>query len=289
MRREKSTYSIFVSDVKSRAGQQKDEFKVRWKINPHMKIGASKIEIAESEHQKFTRSLQACGADVKAVPYIPGAYDSVFLKDAAVVLKKESGNVALLTRPLTKERRREPVYRADAFEKHGVRIVGQSKNFLEGGDLIICEKKQIAFLGFGFRTALGASTELEQFLNLPVVSLELKDPYFYHLDTALNLTIVGDSCIAFAYPEAFTPESWQLLCGHPSIDKIIPVSRREALRFALNWVEVNDTVILGSFVPQTIGQLELLGKKTLVRNLSQFLLAGGSAACLTVMAHEHHH
>lgn len=261
-------------------------FQVKWQINPHMKVGATRLDIAESQHQDFVQTLTACGAEVLEVPFIPGAYDSVFMKDGALVIDKADGQVAFLTKPYHRERRFEPLIRASDLQSLGVQIEDQSHEYLEGGDVMICPHKSMAFMGHGFRTSAKAKRKLQDFLNCEITKLKLKDPYFYHLDTAMNITRMNGRCVVFAYPGAFTKKSWRTLCQHPDVDQIIQVSRQEALQFALNWVEINNTVILGNDVPKTQSALEKIGKKVLIRPLSQFQLAGGSAACLVAPIHQ---
>lgn len=261
-------------------------FQVRWQINPHMKIGATCLDIAESQHQDFVQTLVTCGADVFEVPFIPGAYDSVFMKDGALVIDKNDGRAAFLTKPYHRERRSEPLIRAFDLQSLGVQIEDESHEYLEGGDVIIHAHKSMVFMGHGFRTSAKAKQKLQTFLNCDITRLKLKDPYFYHLDTAMNITCMNGKCLVFAYPGAFTKKSWHKLCQHPGIDQIIKVSRQEAMQFALNWVEINDTVILGNDVPKTQSALKEIGKKVLIRPLSQFQLAGGSAACLVAPVHD---
>ena len=55
--------------------------------------------------------------------------------------------------------------------------------------------------GTGFRTDPQAHFEVATLTGMPVISLELVDPRFYHLDTAL--TVLDDTTIAY-YPPAFT-------------------------------------------------------------------------------------
>ena len=50
-------------------------------------------------------------------------------------------------------------------------------DFLVVGDLVLA--------GTGFRTDPGAHTEAQELFGVPVISLQLVDPRFYHLDTAL--------------------------------------------------------------------------------------------------------
>jgi arginine dihydrolase len=44
---------------------------------------------------------------------------------------------------------------------------------------------ELMFAGHGFRTDPSAHLEAQEFFGVPVASLELVDPRYYHLDTAL--------------------------------------------------------------------------------------------------------
>src|SRR5690606_30800556 len=91
--------------------------------------------------------------------------------------------------------------------------------------------------------------------------------------------------IAFVYPEAFTPDSYRRLKSFSGFKKVIEVPRDEAMSFALNWVEVGNSIIIGSYVPNIQAILEFLGKTVRIVPLTQFQFAGGSAACLTSQVH----
>lgn len=132
-----------------------------------------------------------------------------------------------------------------------------SHHFFEGGDLVIFPQRLLAFMGYGFRTSQKAHGDLEQFLEFDVIKLEL---------------------IAFAVRDAFSPRSWRRIQNHPEISRVFEVDKDEALKFALNWVEVENTIVLGGDNTGVRSELTKLGKKVLVRPLSEFQLAGGSAA-----------
>ena len=51
------------------------------------------------------------------------------------------------------------------------------------GDFLVVGGLVLA--GTGFRTDPGAHTEVQELFGVPVISLQLVDPRFYHLDTAL--------------------------------------------------------------------------------------------------------
>ena len=260
------------------------KFQIAWEINPHMKKGAASFSVAAQEHHRFITALKFTGADLHEVPFVRGAYDSVFMKDSALV-KSDSHQVkAFLATFKTNERSSETQTRARALEKLGVEVCGQASSYFEGGDLVDTGNS-FSLLGYGFRTDKDVSSELSDFMDKEVIPLEIVDPHFYHLDTALNATTVDDNCYVFAYRHAFSQNSWKMLQSLPAIN-LIEVSRKEAMLFGLNWVESDNTIILGSFVPEIMDHLRLLGKSIVHTPLSQFQLAGGSAACLVAQVHE---
>jgi N-dimethylarginine dimethylaminohydrolase len=260
------------------------KFQIAWEINPHMKKGATSFSVAVQEHHRFITALKFTGADVHEVPFIRGAYDSVFMKDSAIVKAETKQIKAFLATFKTNERATETQARARALEKLGVTVCGQATTYFEGGDFVdTCS--DFSFLGYGFRTDKDVSSELSDFMDKEVIPLEIVDPHFYHLDTALNATIMDENCYVFAYRNAFSENSWKLLQSLPSIN-LVEVSRKEAMLFGLNWVESDNTIILGSFVPEIMDHLRLLGKSIVHTPLTQFQLAGGSAACLVSQVYE---
>jgi N-dimethylarginine dimethylaminohydrolase len=257
-------------------------FQVAWTINAHMKIGAVNTSQATDEHEAFRQTLRTAGARLYQVPFVHAAYDSVFIKDNAVLGRAGSKLTAFLANPKCEQRKSEQEERRRSLENIGFEIAGTASHSFEGGDLVFSRSNE-AFLGHGFRSSPLVASELSNFLRMSVTPFELQDPYFYHLDTALAILEDGT---AFAYRGAFTPTAWRRLQTTASIKRLIPIPRDEALKFALNWVEIGDTVVIGSHVPKVVGLLESMGKKVQVTPLKQFQYAGGSAACLTARIHQ---
>ena len=85
--------------------------------------------------------------------------------------------------------------------------------------------------GYGFRTDRRAHDEIAELIGMPVVSLELVDPRFYHLDTAL--AVLDDTTIAY-YPPAFSDESRATL--HELFPDAIEVASADAYVLGLNAV-----------------------------------------------------
>ena len=138
------------------------------------------------------------------------------------------------------------------------------------------------FLGHGFRSEPSAAAWLERHAGLPVCPLELTDPLLYHLDMVLALLRDGTALVCTS---ALTPASLRALERTPGVRRLIAVSRESALRFALNLVALDDTIVLGSQDRHIEVLIRSLGYRCFVVPLHQFHLAGGSAACLVATVH----
>ena len=61
----------------------------------------------------------------------------------------------------------------------------------------------------------GAHTEVQELFGIPVISLQLVDPRFYHLDTAL--AVLDDRTVAY-YPRRSAPAAAASCSGCPRRD-----------------------------------------------------------------------
>lgn len=279
--------SFYVSDVRCHghcqgASSADCGYRVAWKINPHMKIGATCLFRAESQHAALVRALRDAGAEVLTLPFVHSGFDSVFIKDNAVLWQQGGVRRALMTRPCHTQRALEQERRAAMLTLKGFAIHRSRGAHLEGGDVVVLPNSEGAILGVGPRTAVESAHGLSDFLQLPVVTVELCDPYLYHLDTAL--TVLSDGT-ALACREAFTQRGWAQLKAHWALTRVIAVPRQEALRLTLNMVEVGSRVIIGMSSPVVEACLRALGREPIVVDLSEFIYAGGSAACLVSRIH----
>lgn len=257
-------------------------YQVAWNINPHMKPGAVAWRRACAQHRGLLRALRDAGAGFFELPFVHGAFDSVFAKDNAVLVCQEGALRALLATMRHGQRRNEQRARARWLAARGFDVIEPPRVHIEGGDVAMLPAGRGALLGWGQRSTRRAAGVLEAFLAAPVTPLELRDPYLYHLDTAL--TVLSDGT-ALVCPEAFTPESLRRLTRTEGIQQVIPIAREDALAFGLNLVEVGDTVLVGARVPRVEAVLRGLGRRPVSVRLDQFHLAGGSAACLVARVH----
>ena len=111
------------------------------------------------------------------------------------------------------------------------------------------------------------------------------DSFYYDIDLALSI-IKGpseDSNGTIAYcPEAFTPESQQILSKLEGFDKII-VSETEAKQaFACNLVSTGKTVIMSDSAPKLKAALEQRGIQVLTPAVSELAKGGGYIRCTSL-------
>ena len=262
---------------------QQCRYQVAWSINPHMAIGSVEFASAARQHAAYKRALAAAGAEVIELPFVHGAYDSVFSKDTALLLRRRGQRRALLARPRFPERQREQTARRDLLEHHGFDVVcDPSGPSWEGGDLVMLPSGRGMFLGHGLRSGPSAARWLERSAGLPVVTLELRDPLLYHLDMALAVLPDGTALVCEA---ALTDDSMHRLERAQGITQVITVPRADAIAFGLNFVTIGRTVVLGSRASSVAQIIRSRGYVVKVVALDQFHLAGGSAACLVAMLH----
>ena len=135
----------------------------------------------------------------------------------------------------------------------------------------------LLFAGYPFRTDLSSHVFLSRLLQREVISLELIDPRYYHLDTCfcpLNETT------ALFVPEAFSLASRKILAS--LIETLIPLKPEEARNFASNAIVFEKKIIFQSGADTTRKRLEAEGFEVFPLDLSEFIKAGGNAKCLVL-------
>ncbi|MEU5141345.1 dimethylargininase [Streptomyces sp. NPDC021139] len=261
-------------------------FAVQYAINPWMSTDRPVDVIrALGQWQALIDAYRAHGHTVDTVAPVPGLPDMVFAANCAVVVE---GRVfgSLFHAP---ERRPESVpfetwFKTEGFEVHHPESVCEGE-----GDLVPAGRFILA--GTGFRTTRTAHREAQEFFGVPVISLTLVDPYFYHLDTALFVLDDGTGTdggsggsggsggnIAY-YPGAFSPGSREVL------ERLYPdaviATREDAMAFGLNSVSDGRHVFIAPEARGLAERLDGLGYVPVPVDLSEFHKAGGGIKCCT--------
>src|SRR5690606_16622672 len=177
-------------------------------INPHMIIGAVDFAIASQQHAALMALLVGSGVAVQHLPFVHGAYDSVFVKDPALLLTRGGHKRALLARLHHPERHHESAERARVLAHQGWEVVTNCESDWEGGDVVMLPSCEGMFLGYGLRSRREAASWLEHHADIEVMPLELCDPHLYHLDTALAVLPDGTALVC---PDALTRQGLRVL------------------------------------------------------------------------------
>ena len=118
---------------------------------------------------------------------------------------------------------------------------------------------------------------MAKWLDIEVLSLRLIDERFYHLDTCF-CPITGGYLLY--YPPAFDSYSNRLIEMRVPPEKRIIVAEADAVNFACNAVNINQTIIMNKVSDDLKSSLTEVGFKIIETPLTEFLKAGGAAKCL---------
>jgi N-dimethylarginine dimethylaminohydrolase len=251
-------------------------FAVVYAINPWMDParGASASR-AVAQWQTVRDAYLAAGHFVETIAPAPGLPDMVFAANSAVVVD----GTAWLAQFCHEERRGEEDLYEAWFAAHGF-DVRRAEHVHEGeGDFALAGDVLLA--GTGFRTDVGAHREAERVFGREVVTLELIDPRYYHLDTALF--VVDREQIAYN-PAAFSEASQaELRRRYP--DAYL-ASERDALAFGCNAASDGTRVFLPAGADDLTTSLTRDGFTVVPLDLSELRKAGGSVKCCTLELRE---
>ena len=242
-------------------------------INPWMRTGA-RIDVARANRQwtRLVETYRGLGHQVELLEPAPGLPDMVFAANGGIVIADR----AFLANFAYPHRRAEADHHRAAFARLGLDVAATSAHLNEGeGDVLKAGEYLLA--GYGFRSERAAHDELRDFFRVPVVSLALVDPRFYHLDVAL--AVLADDLIAY-YPAAFSAGSVAVL--EQLFPDAIVVDATAAERFALNAVSDGRNVVLDAQAVGFAEQLRGAGFDPVPVEMSELRKSGGSVKCCTL-------
>ncbi|KLO44646.1 N-dimethylarginine dimethylaminohydrolase [Mycobacterium nebraskense] len=247
-------------------------FAVEYAINPWMDIAtAVDVGLAQTQWEALRAAYLRLGHQVEVIEPVPGLPDMVYAANGGFIAR----DVAIVAKFRFAERAGESLAYTEWMSSLGYRPVS-TRHINEGqGDLLMVGETVLA--GYGFRTDRRAHAEISAALRVPVVSLELVDPRFYHLDTAL--AVLDDHTIAF-YPPAFSPAAQEQL--QALFPDAIVVGSADAFVLGLNVVSDGLHVVLPSVATGFAAQLRAAGFEPVGVDLSELLKGGGSVKCCTL-------
>ncbi|MGE2716472.1 dimethylargininase [Mycolicibacterium litorale] len=250
-------------------------FAVEYAINPWMDpTTAVDTHRALDQWDALRRTYKELGHTVELVEPVAGLPDMVYAANGGVL----ANGRAVVARFAYPQRAAESDAYAAWMTRHGYTAV-HTRHVNEGqGDVLGAGRMLLA--GHGFRTERRAHGEIAAAVGLPVVSLRLVDPRFYHLDTAL--AVLDDTTVAY-YPPAFdAPSRRRLLALFPDA---IEVADADAHVLGLNAVSDGHHVVLPAAARGFAAQLRTAGFSPVGVELSELLKGGGSVKCCTLEVH----
>lgn len=263
-------------------------YRIAYEINPWMRLrrpAAHRTALAQWQHlyDTLTRRL---GARVRLLRPVRGWPDLVFTANAGLVVGRlpasgdRRGQAGTFIRSNFRYRQRqgeEPIVER-WFRGHGYRVatLPRARGFEGEGDALFAG--DTLFFGYRFRSDLPAHERIGRLAGRPILSLELTDRRFYHLDTCF--CPLGRQT-ALYYPGAFDVYGRKVIRHY--LADALPVSEADATRFVCNAVVVGHRIIVQRGVSQRLARaLSSRGFELVELDLREFHKAGGSAKCLVL-------
>jgi N-dimethylarginine dimethylaminohydrolase len=252
-------------------------FEVRYVINPWMNPDVPvSADLAVEQWTALKETYESLGHRVDVIEPVVGLPDMVFAANSGTVV---DGRV-LGARFRAEQRFAEAEHYRRWFVDNGFPDVVMPAAINEAeGDLAWTGRLLLA--GTGFRTDPAAHAEAQEMLGVPVVSLSLVDPRYYHLDTALF--VLDDSPVAPTiayYPGAFSAGSQEVL--RRLFPDAVIATEQDAACLGLNGVSDGRNVVLPVEATGLAAQLARRGYRPVFVDVSELRKSGGGPKCCTM-------
>ncbi len=253
-------------------------YDVGYVINPWMagNLHRPSRDLAFTQWKGLYQSLQGV-ADVRLLHAHRGAPDMVFVAHAGVV----QHGIAAVSSFAHAERRPEEQPLRSWLKQHGFLTweTARETPFEGEGDILFDADGQRLWAAHGSRTCLQSHRHVADAWHVPVTSLHLVDPRFYHLDTCFA-PLAGGFLLYF--PAAFDGASLERIEAAYPVERRLAVSEHEATQFGCNVLNVGHTILMGEVQSTLSDRLAGLGFDVVQHPLSEFLRGGASAKSLAL-------
>jgi N-dimethylarginine dimethylaminohydrolase len=265
-----------------------EHFAVTYSINPWMdpaewaKEAQSLGMAARRQWTRLRKTLTGLGATIELVPPAKGLPDLVFTANAAVVMD----GIALVANFHYPERQLEEAQYERSFRElwargiiRGVRSMPEGITLEGAGDCVWDSARQMFWTGYVPRSDRDAARVVTETFGLDATPLELVNPRFYHMDTALAPLARGE---VMYIPSAFSEDGLRAIHERVAPEQRIELSDKDAAVFVANAVKIGDDIVMSSCSNTLRHRLEDAGYRVHPSNLSAYHRSGGSAFCLTL-------
>jgi ornithine--oxo-acid transaminase len=251
---------------------------VDYVLNPWMagNVHRSSRDLAFAQWKGLYNVLHSVG-DVRLLHPEPGCPDMVFLGHGALI-HHGVGAVASFNHP---QRRSETAFLRQWLLTQGFLLweTPRETAFEGQGDVAFDDSGSELWAAHGVRTCRAAHAHVADAWHVPVRSLHLIDPRFYHLDTCFAPLHGG---YLLYYPGAFdTASRAEIERAYPA-DRRIAVSEEDATRMVCCALNVGRMVFTGEMSRELARQLFDLNFDVVQLELSEFIKGGGGAGALAL-------
>jgi N-dimethylarginine dimethylaminohydrolase len=249
-----------------------DYFTVSYRINPWMHPeDPTDTSLAVQQWDVLHQIYLELGFDVHLIQPIAALPDMVYAANGGFVID----NIAYGASFTYPERQPEGPAYMDWFAANGFDVRPPEEVNEGEGDFLLVAGRILA--GTGFRTATDSHGEVAAIYGREVVSLNLVNPSFYHLDTAV--AVLDDTNIAYL-PSAFDEPSLEKL--RQMFPDAVIVTEEDAAVLGLNSFSDGYNVVIASRAKDFERQLRERGYNPIGVDLSELLLGGGGVKCCTL-------
>jgi len=252
-----------------------DYYGIEYEINPWMdRTQNAQPGVARSQWQQLHDALLSLGCYVELLAPQEKLPDLVFTANAGLVV----GRRFIRSNFRFPQRRGEEQHFEKWFAAHDYEVVRLPDGlFFEGeGDALF--SGDVLFCGYRFRSDIRSHHAIAQILKCLVISVELIEDRFYHLDTCFCPLPDGG---AIWYPVAFDDYGQKAIRHH--IQNLIEVAPEEAAHFGCNAVVLEREIVLPEDCPKLTAALTERGYRPHPLPMTEFLKAGGACKCLTLL------
>ncbi len=253
-------------------------YDIRYEINPWMDIN-NKIDRqkAQEEYNTLTYALSQLGIEYDELGCNEELPDQVFTTD----LGHAENGVFIKANFRYPQRQKEVDIAVDYFRMQGYEIKELPEQiYFEGGDFL--KLNDVYVFGYGKRSSKEAAPILEDILNKKIVTVELPDEYYYHLDTCMapishETALINTSALHEQDIHKIRSE----------FRTIIATTEEDNKRLACNLVVFEKDLIMTQGISNELKDtLTHLGFRIITVPMGEYLKGGGSVHCVSMEIYE---
>lgn len=249
-----------------------DHFTVSYRINPWMHPEEpTDTSLALKQWTVLYETYVDLGFEVHLIDSLPGLPDMVYAANGGFVLD----GTAYGAKFHYPERQPEGPAFMDWFRSQGLDVREPEATNEGEGDFLLVGDTILA--ASGFRSDTSSHQEIAAIYGRDVVSLQLVNPSFYHLDTAL--AVIDPTTIAYL-PSAFDEASLTIL--RERYPDAIIATEEDAAFLGLNSFSDGHNVVIAERATTFAKDLAERGYNPIGVDLSELLLGGGGVKCCTL-------